>query len=297
MITMPESAQTNIDGRFSTIDKELHSSLKEVPRPAPSTCERPNEEGLTHPHAISGTISRRSQPDIHPASKEDTASPISSQVQQILIAFTITMTIQDDLHKKESDLQWILSAYNLPIGCLLLFCGRIADLYGKKKVLLVGMTTFAIFTLIGGFMQNGSGLIDTRALAGCSVAMVMPNSNGMIAEVFSDKARSRVFTCYSAGYSVGGILGALIGGLFVPYVRYMWRSYSPPINGERNVDWIGAALITVGLVLFLFSISVAQSAPQGWKTGYIISSLILGVILIIAFFYWEHYIATRLKLI
>ncbi|WRT70205.1 uncharacterized protein IL334_007200 [Kwoniella shivajii] len=283
--------------------------------------------------------SRMNENPVSPSSPSQTLIPIPTSTltitQQIIITFTLTSTciltssaaqmlnialplIKTELHMEESDLQWVLSSYNLSIGCLLLFCGRIADIYGKKKVLLVGLTVLTVFFIIGGFMQNGSGLIVTRALTGCGAAMTIPSSTGIIAELFSGKARSRVFACFSAGFSIGGILGLLIGALFVSYVRYTWRSCFffaaglgllgvvlvlftvpkdiPTIDDEnKSVDWLGAALITIGLVCFLFAISDAQAAPQGWKTGYIIALLIVGISMIISFFFWEHYIASVLK--
>ncbi|WWD01488.1 hypothetical protein V866_008432 [Kwoniella sp. B9012] len=222
-------------------------------------------------------------------------------------------TIKDDLNIGEGDLQWIVSSYNLSVGCLLLFSGRLADIYGSKKILVVGIVVFTVFTLIGGFMQNGPGLVVTRALTGCGVAMTTPSTTGIIAELYTGKARSRVFTCFGAGFSVGGILGLLIGGLFVSYVKYTWRSCLFVVAGiglligisviivipsdgshttNRHVDWPGALLVTVGLVLFLFAISDAQSAPNGWKTVYIIALLVLSIALTVLFF-WEHYVALK----
>ncbi|WWD10231.1 hypothetical protein V865_008365 [Kwoniella europaea PYCC6329] len=172
-----------------------------------------------------------------PTVKNDADPPAMSLKKQIVTAIILTATtvmtsssgqvlnialptIKDDLNIGEGDLQWIVSSYNLSVGCLLLFSGRLADIYGRKKILVVGIVVFTVFTLIGGFMQNGPGLVVTRALTGCGVAMTTPSTTGIIAELYTGKARSRVFTCFGAGFSVGGILGLLIGGLFVSYVKY-----------------------------------------------------------------------------
>ncbi|WWC90121.1 uncharacterized protein L201_005054 [Kwoniella dendrophila CBS 6074] len=235
----------------------------------------------------------------------------SSGAQVLFIALP---TIEKDLKVNEGELQWIVVSYNLAVGCLLLVSGRIADIYGRKKLLIAGMVILTIFNFIGGFMKNGSALIVTRALAGCGVALTTPSTTGIIAELFEGKARSRVFTIYAAGYSLGGILGLVIGGLFVSYVRHTWRSalffitglgllgtimaiFIIPSDGthtkDKHVDWPGAILSTVGLVFFSFAISGAQSAPEGWKTDYILALLVIGVFLIIAFFFWEHHVATK----
>nr|XP_019013447.1 uncharacterized protein I206_01514 [Kwoniella pini CBS 10737]OCF52228.1 hypothetical protein I206_01514 [Kwoniella pini CBS 10737] len=267
----------------------------------------------------------------NPTEKDTSIEASLTLTRQILITITVTFTtiltssnsqilnialptIQDELKISEENLQWIISSYNLSSGCLLLLSGRIADIYGRKIILLIGTVIFTIFTLAGGFMQNGKGLIVSRALAGCGVAMSTSSTTGIIADIFAGKARSRVFTCFSAGFALGGILGLIIGGIFVSYVKHTWRSALFFVTGigilsivsiiivipsdgshtnEKNVDWPGAAIITIGLVLFLFAISDAQSASNGWATSYIIALLIVGILFIATFFFWEYYVTTK----
>nr|XP_019042795.1 hypothetical protein I302_08502 [Kwoniella bestiolae CBS 10118]OCF21725.1 hypothetical protein I302_08502 [Kwoniella bestiolae CBS 10118] len=284
-----------------------------------STCTSNLQPTSTSDETSSATLNQEGSPPILSLKKQilmtiiitSTTILTSSSGQVLNIALP---TIKDDLEISEGNLQWVVSSYNLSVGCLLLFSGRIADIYGRKKVLVLGMIVFTIFTLAGGFMQNGPGLIVSRALAGCGVAMTTPSTTGIIAESFIGKARSRVFTCFGAGFSVGGILGLLIGGLFVSYVKYTWRSCLFVVAGislliglgviliipadeahtsNKHLDLVGATVITTGLVLFLFAISGAQSAPHGWKTGYIIALLVLGILLTILFFLWEHYVTIK----
>ncbi|WVQ98642.1 hypothetical protein IAU59_005773 [Kwoniella sp. CBS 9459] len=223
-------------------------------------------------------------------------------------------TIQTDLQMIESDLQWIASAYSLTNGCFLLLSGRLADVHGRKLVFMTGVFWYALWTLIGGFMKNGAGLVVTRALAGSGAAMSTPSAVGIIAGNFTGKARSTAFACFSAGAPVGGALGLLVGGLFVSYVDDSWRGALFLLAGlafaiigaayfivpsdlahseDKRVDWLGAALVTVGLILLLFVISAGETAPQGWKTGYIIALLIVGVLLIVAFFFWEKHVIDK----
>ncbi|OCF39472.1 efflux protein [Kwoniella heveanensis CBS 569] len=257
--------------------------------------------------------------------------PTLSKTRQITLAITLTFTmlmcvsgmqalniglptIQRDLHMQDTDLQWIVSAYSLTNGCLLLLSGRIADIYGRKKVLMAGMGWWALWSLIGGFMQNGAGLVTCRAMAGCGAAMSIPSATGIIAHNYTGKARANAYALFSAGAPLGGALGLIIGGLFVAYVEYSWRSALFFLAGlgalgliavyflvpadvsyteDRRVDWIGAGLVTIGLVLLQFAISDGQIAPQGWKTSYIIVLLILGPFLIVAFFFWEKHIIDK----
>ncbi|WVQ98641.1 hypothetical protein IAU59_005772 [Kwoniella sp. CBS 9459] len=257
--------------------------------------------------------------------------PNLSTARQVTLAMTLTFailmsvsgmqalniglpSIQRDLHMQDADLQWIVSAYSLTNGCLLLLSGRIADIYGRKKVLIAGLGWWSLWSLIGGFMQTGAGLVTCRALAGCGAAMSIPSATGIIAHNYTGKARANAYALFSAGAPLGGALGLIIGGLFVAYVKYSWRSalfflaglgaltliaaclLVPPDRGhadDKRVDWIGAGLVTIGLVMLQFAIGDGQVAPQGWRTSYIILLLILGPGMIIAFFFWEKYIIDK----
>ncbi|WVR05117.1 hypothetical protein IAU60_002129 [Kwoniella sp. DSM 27419] len=223
-------------------------------------------------------------------------------------------TIQKDLDMLDTDLQWIASAFSLTNGCFLLLAGRLADVHGRRLVFLTGLVWYALWTLVGGFMQNGVGLVVSRALAGIGAAMTTPSAVGIIAGNFTGKARSTAFASFSAGAPVGGAIGLIIGGLFVSYVKNTWRGALFMLAGlafavipiayfvipvdvahttDKRVDWTGAALVTVGLVLLMFVISAGESAPHGWKTGYIIALLIVGVLLIVGFFVWERHVVNK----
>jgi len=80
-------------------------------------------------------------------------------------------TIQTDLNMLETDLQWLSSAYSLTSGCFLLLSGRMADVHGRKLVFICGLSWYAVWSLVGGFMRTGAGLIIARALAGSGAAM------------------------------------------------------------------------------------------------------------------------------
>ncbi|WRT67059.1 uncharacterized protein IL334_004025 [Kwoniella shivajii] len=259
------------------------------------------------------------------------SAPPLSELRLFLVAATVTFSmimsaagsqtlnialprIQIDLGINDSDLQWVASAYSLTNGCFLLLSGRLADIHGRKLVFLCGVMWYALWTLIGGFMKSGVGLIVARALAGIGAAMSTPSAVGIIAGNFTGKARSTAFACFSAGAPVGGALGLIIGGLFVSYVSDTWRGAlfclaglafalatgaifvipsDIPHSEDKRVDWLGAALVTIGLILLQFVISAGETAPHGWKTGYIIALLIIGVLMIVGFFFWERYVINQ----
>lgn len=155
-------------------------------------------------------------------------------------------------------------------------------------IFVLGITWNAIWNIIGGFMKNTASLVVTRALAGMGSAACIPAGIGIIASTFSGRTRSSAFAAFSAGGPIGGGLGLIVGGLLTAYTDQSWRaalwcfgavaflvavvSWFVVIpdrhqDPDRRVDWIGAAIITVGLVLLMFSISDAESAPHGWKSG------------------------------
>ncbi|WVW83188.1 hypothetical protein I302_105206 [Kwoniella bestiolae CBS 10118] len=256
----------------------------------------------------------------------DEEVPKLSKSRQIVIAITLTLlsmmtvsgmqalnigipTIQKDLGMKDTDLPWIASAYALTNGCLLLLSGRLADVYGRKLLLSTGMLWYSLWTLVGGFMQNGIGMVVSRALAGCGAALATPSATGIIAHTYTGRARQLAFACFGAGAAIGGALGLIIGGIFVSFVPHSWRSALWFLGGlgfaasiaahlvipwdsshtdKKSIDWPGAMLVTSGLILLQYVISAGETAPQGWKTSYIITFIVLGVALIIAFFLWER---------
>lgn len=238
--------------------------------------------------------------------------------------------IMADLSIPESQLQWISSAFALTNGCFLLLAGRLADVYGRKWCFVVGITWNAIWTLVGGFMHSTAGLVVTRALAGMGSAASVPSAIGILATTFHGTRRSTALAAFSAGGPVGGGLGLIVGGLLTAYTDVGWRAAlwcfagtaaacailgflviipDRHLDNDRRVDWIGAVLITCGLVLLQFSISYGPSASNGWKTGCelgmwhseacgiltadIIALIIVSVLLIAAFFAWEHHVETR----
>ncbi|KAJ7266396.1 MFS general substrate transporter [Mycena haematopus] len=216
-----------------------------------------------------------------------------------------------DLKISEDKLQWLVSSFSLSSGCLLLLLGRLADLFGRKKFFLLGTGWLVVFSLGCGFAQNATTLYILRGLQGIGPAAFIPACLGILAHTFPpSRARSIAFATFSAGAPVGGALGTQLGALLVQDTRATWRSpfflfagmsalcilggiftIDPDIlspESDKRVDWIGAFLVTVGLALLLFVLGQGQLAPHGWKTGYIIALLIVGVLLIGLFILWEH---------
>ncbi|KAF8956149.1 major facilitator superfamily domain-containing protein [Flammula alnicola] len=222
-------------------------------------------------------------------------------------------TVEKEWHLEPAQLQWIMSAYPLSSGCLFLVCGRLADVYGRKKTFCAGSLMLAIFTLACGFAPNVMTLDILRGIQGIGAAATIPASLGILAHSFPpSRARSLAFATFSAGAPIGAVFGTAVGGVLTEYTAKTWRSSFyllaaltvlccigglisidndvPSEEADKRIDWIGAFLVTAGLVLIVFVLSQGELAPQKWQTPYIIVFLILGVILIGVFLYWQHYL-------
>ncbi|KAG1738412.1 major facilitator superfamily domain-containing protein [Suillus paluster] len=223
-------------------------------------------------------------------------------------------TIGQDIGIQEDQLQWLVSAYSLSSGCLLLFFGRIADLHGRKKAFIVGSSFQLVFSLGGGFADDGNTLTIIRGFQGLGAAALIPSAMGILAHAFpsSSRARSIAFATFAAGAPVGGAFGTMVGGAVTQLSQQRWRatfyvaaafSALCCIGGlisfeadkkstevDKRIDWIGAGLVTLGLVLIVFVLGQGSLAPQGWSTGYIIAMLVVGVFLVGSFLVWEHFL-------
>ncbi|CAL1712621.1 unnamed protein product [Somion occarium] len=218
-----------------------------------------------------------------------------------------------ELGIREDQLQWILSAYALSSGCLLIPFGRLADLYGRRMIFLVGCVFQGAFALGCGFANDLVTISVLRGFQGLGAAATIPASLGILAHAFPPgNARSLAFATFSAGQPLGAGLGFAIGGLLTEFARATWRSMyfvvaglsvicivgavllverdHPSTEQDKRVDWLGVVLVTVGLTLVVFVLSDGEIAPRQWSTSYIIALLVVGVILTVAFFVWQWYL-------
>src|ERR1044071_3212671 len=123
-------------------------------------------------------------------------------------------SIQRDLGVSVFTLSWIVNAYILAFGGLLLFGGRVGDLYGRKKIFNTGLIIFTLASLLGGFSPNGALLIASRGLQGIGAALTAPNALALIATNFPvGKSRNKAMAVYAAMSAVGMVVGVLLGGI------------------------------------------------------------------------------------
>ncbi|KAI0087285.1 efflux transporter [Irpex rosettiformis] len=222
-------------------------------------------------------------------------------------------TIGRELNIVEYKLQWVVTAFNLSSGCLLLIMGRLADLHGRKRVFLLGVTFMGIFSLGAGFSQSEISLDILRGIQGIGGASVIPASLGILAQSFPpSRTRSIAFATFSAGAPMGGAIGSLLGGTLTQVTKATWRSSFFLFAGlslmafvgglafidndvsyqdiERRVDWLGGLLVTTGLVFICFALSDGPIAPDGFKTSFVIALLVVGATFIVVFLLWQGYL-------
>lgn len=188
-------------------------------------------------------------------------------------------TLQNELGIAIADLPWVINAYILAFGGLLLFGGRLGDLFGRRRMLRVGMGIFTVASLLVGLAQDGATLIGFRALQGLGAAMTAPNALALITTTFPQgKPRSGAMAIYGAMSALGIVAGLLLGGVLTDLVGWRWVFFiNVPIGllvllGSRvlveaelhkgKLD-LGGALTSVGGMTALIY-AITRAAEHGW---------------------------------
>lgn len=199
-----------------------------------------------------------------------------------------------------ADLQWVVTAYALVFGGFLLLGGRLADLFGRRKMLLTGTGVFAIASLLGGFAQDPTQLIVFRALQGLGGALLSPAALSLVLTIFKEgPERNKALGIWSMVAGGGGALGLVLGGLLTQYIDWRWtffinvpigiavlllaRKYVPASlpTAKQKIDVTGALTITGGLIAAVYAF---ETVPKhGWTSPETIWMFILAAVLLAAF--------------
>ena len=210
----------------------------------------------------------------------------------------------------ESGLQWVLNAYTLTFAGFLLLGGRTADLFGRRRIFLVGLAVFTGASLFGGFAQDQTWLITARAVQGLGGAILSPTTLTILTTTFTEpKARSRAMGIWSAVAGAGGAAGALLGGILTEELSWRWilfinipigivtmvagRAYlqESRVTGEHRptLDVPGAVLVTSGLTALV--LGVVRTTTLGWGSWQTLTTLGISAALITVFLYYEARVA------
>ena len=213
-------------------------------------------------------------------------------------------TIHHALHFSSSNLEWLITAYSLTFGGLLLFGGRTGDLYGKRRMFMIGVALFAIASLLGGLAQSDLWLIITRGLQGVGGAIAAPTALSLIATNFPEgRERNRAMGVYAAMSGGGGAVGLLLGGILTSYVSWRWiffinvpiaaivlflapRALHESSTTSGQLDVPGAVTGTGGMLALVYGLSNASS--HSWSSVSTVGFLGASVVLLIVFGFIEQ---------
>jgi len=255
------------------------------------------------------------------ASSDDRARPrhlglalvviATSQLMVVLDATIVNVAlphIQDALHFSGSNLEWVVNAYTLAFGGLLLLGGRSGDLLGRRRIFIFGIALFTIASLLGGLATNQEWLLTARVVQGIGGAFAAPTSLSLIAVTFPEgKERNRAMGVYAAMSISGAAIGLIAGGLLVNYLDWRWVLFvnvpigalvlalAPRVLGESQrqrgkFDLPGAITGSIGLGALVYGLSNAATDSSGvshWGDPKVVVSLVAAVVLLVAFGFIE----------
>ncbi|MEU3664454.1 MFS transporter [Streptomyces sp. NPDC032940] len=210
---------------------------------------------------------------------------------------------QEALDFTDADRQWIVTAYALPFGGLLLFCGRLSDLIGRKESFLLGVAGFAVASAVGGAANSFGMLVTARALQGAFAALLAPSCLAMLATTFTDpKEKGKAFGIFSGVAASGAALGLIVGGALTSALDWRWTLYinllfaavalvgglslmtKQPKTGAR-MDVPGVLLASGGMFGLVYGLS--NAAEESWSTPSTWGVLVAAGVLLIAFAFWQ----------
>ena len=235
----------------------------------------------------------------------------TAQLMVVLDATIVNVAlphIQNALHFSGSNLEWVVNAYALAFGGLLLLGGRSGDLLGRRRIFIAGILLFSLASLLGGFATSQEWLLGARVLQGIGGAFAAPTALSLIAVTFPEgPPRNRAMGVYAAMSVAGGAVGLIAGGLLVQYLNWRWVFFvNVPIGlviallatrvlpeSERSrgaFDLPGAITGSLGLAALVYGLSSAGTSPNGvshWGDTKVIVSLVAAAVLLVTFAFIE----------
>src|SRR5215467_2872331 len=231
----------------------------------------------------------------------------TAQLMVILDATIVNVALPDiqrALGFSGSGLEWVVNAYALTFGGLLLLGGRAGDILGRRRVFIAGVILFAAASLLGGFATSQAWLLGARALQGVGGAIVAPAALSLVATTFPEgRPRNRAMGVYAAMSIAGAAVGLIAGGLLTTYLSWRWVFFvnvpigiavalaAPRALGDSEphpgrFDLPGAITSTLGLAALVYGLSNAATSPNGvahWHDTKVVASLAAAVVLLASF--------------
>jgi EmrB/QacA subfamily drug resistance transporter len=229
---------------------------------------------------------------------------------QLMVVLDVTVmnialpSAQRALHFSTVDRQWVVTAYTLAFGSLLLLGGRLADLIGRKVTFLIGLLGFAGVSAVGGASVNFTMLVIARACQGAFGAILVPSALSLLTTTFTTpRDRGKAFGIYGAIAAAGGAVGLLLGGALTEYLSWRWTLYvnlifaglafaggvvlleRQPSRSRPSLDIPGVLLVSGALFCLVYGFS--NAATHNWHTPSTWGFLVAGVVLLAVFAFWQ----------
>ena len=235
----------------------------------------------------------------HSAQRQRTGSILTAvNGVQLLVSLDLCIVnvalpdIAEGLGFAPAELTWVIHAYALTFGGLLLLGGKLADLVGRRRTLLFGLFIFAAASLLAGLATSPGLLVAARGLQGLGAAAMQPASLAVLTTTFpAGRARARAFGMWSAINALGAALGVVLGGLVIEFAGWRWVMLlnvpvalvplllagraipkDNPVKRSRRPDVLGAILVTVGMTMLVYA--VVRSTELGWKAPQTVLTLV-----------------------
>jgi EmrB/QacA subfamily drug resistance transporter len=209
--------------------------------------------------------------------------------------------IQHDLHFTQADLAWVLDGYLISFGSFLLLAGRLGDLVGRKKIFLIGVAAFTLFSMICGVADNQFLLIAARFLQGVAGALCSSVILAIISTEFTEPSdRAKAMSAYIFVVTSGGSIGLLAGGALTQFINWRWDFFiNVPIGIfalvagyrlldenrglglSRGVDWLGSLLVTGGVMVGVYA--VVKAPDYGWGSLHTLGAIAVALVILAAF--------------
>ncbi|CCH28413.1 MFS transporter [Actinosynnema sp. NPDC047251] len=229
---------------------------------------------------------------------------------QLLAAVDVTIMVialpsaQRDVGLADGDKHWVLVAYSLTLGALLLAGGRVGDRIGQRRALVVGVLGFTAASAVGGVAPDAATLIGSRVGQGVFAAMLVPAALSLVSVTFTDRAeRARAFAAFSATLMAGAAVGQVLGGALTTWADWRWCMYvNVPIgvavvvaalkyvpatrpSREARIDVPGVLLAAGGLGAIVYALGEVDR--NGWFSQVTLGLLGAGLVLLAAFLHWQ----------
>ncbi|MEJ5946418.1 MFS transporter [Pseudokineococcus basanitobsidens] len=211
-------------------------------------------------------------------------------------------SMRTDLGLSTAGLQWVVNAYALAFAGLLLLGGRAGDLFGRKRVFLVGVGLFSLASLVGGFAQDEAWLVAARAAQGVGGAVLAPATLSLLTTTYTEPAeRARALGVWGAVGGAGGAMGGLVGGVLTDLLSWRWVLFvnvplgvllavgaawalvgsAPLVTRLRDLDVPGSLAVTLGLTSVVYGVVGAETRP--WTSAAVLVPLLVGLVLLVLF--------------